>query len=336
MSDEQVGARRPDGSPNGHRSHDVGRGAERPGDIPAEGWKDIAIRVKQEVKEDHTSLCAAGVAFFGFLAAIPAMAALVSIYGIFADPAQIEARVGDLLGTMPEEARSLLTSQLESIVGQSGGSLGLSVAIGIALSLWSASSGMAHLIEAINMAYDEREGRGMVKRRGLSLLLTVGAVLFVVSAVALIGALPAVLDQTGLGSGARWAINLLVWPLLAVGFAAALGVLYRYGPNREEPRWAWVTWGSAVAVAVWLAGSLVFRFYVSNFGSYNETYGSLAAVAVLLLWLFLTSFAVLLGAEVNSEMEHQTAKDTTTGPERPMGQRDAVMADNIGESRSGS
>ena len=308
-----------------------GRQAERPGHIPLRGWKDILYRTRQEIKNDHTSLSAAGVAFFGFLAVVPALAALVSIYGLFADPAEVERRVTDLFGALPEEARALLTSQLHSVVDQSSGALGLSVLVGIALSLWSASSGMGHLIEAINVAYDEPETRGMIRKRGLALLFTVGAVIFVVVAVGVIGVLPAALDAMGLASGLRWVINLLLWPLLAVGFVAALALLYRYGPDRDEPRWRWVSGGSIVAVVIWLLASLAFRFYTANFGSYNETYGSLAAVVVLLLWLYLTAFVVLIGAQINSEMEHQTAVDTTEGPSRPLGERDAVMADTIGE-----
>jgi membrane protein len=315
------GAARPEGR---------GRNAERPRDIPARGWKEIALRVKEEVKADHTSLSAAGVAFFGFLAAVPALAATVSIYALVADPGQVQARVESLFGALPEEAQALLTSQLESIIEQSGGALGLSVVVGILLSLWAASSGMAHLVEAVNAAYDEEETRGMVKRRGLALLFTVGAVLFVVATVGAISVLPALLDRTGLGGPARWALNLLVWPVIAIGFAVGLSLLYRFAPDRDEPRWRWVSWGSVVAVLIWLVGSLAFRFYAANFGSYNETYGSLAAVVLLLLWLFLTSFVVLLGAQVNAEMEHQTARDTTVGREQPMGQRRAVVADNLG------
>jgi membrane protein len=315
-----------------NKGDERGRQADKPSEIPAKGWKDIAKRVGKEMKDDHAVLSAAGVAFYGFLAAIPALAALVSLYGLFADPGQVQSRVEDLFGALPEDARTLLTSQLKAIVSSSGGSLTFGLIIGIMLSLWSASSGVSHLIEAMNVAYDEHDHRKFWKVRGLALLLTLGAVVFIVFAIGVIAALPAALGQSSLPGAVRWLLRVLVWPVLAVGFAFGIGVLYRYGPDRDEPKWRWVSWGAVVAVVLWIVASIVFQVYTANFGSYNKTYGSLAAVVVLMMWLFITALVIIVGAEINAEMEHQTAKDTTEGPERPLGQRDAEMADTVGEA----
>jgi len=310
---------------------DRGRQADKPSEIPAKGWKDIAHRVGKEMKDDHAVLSAAGVAFYGFLAAIPALAALVSVYGLFAEPDQVQSRVEDLFGALPEDARTLLTSQLKSIVSSSGGSLTFGLILGIVLSLWAASSGVSHLMEAMNVAYDEHDHRKFWKVRGLALLLTLGAIVFIVFAIGVIAALPAALGQSSLPGPVQWLLRVLVWPVLAVGFVIGIAVLYRYGPDRDAPRWRWVSWGAVVAVVLWIVASIVFQLYTANFGSYNKTYGSLAAVVVLMMWLFITALVIIVGAEVNAEMEHQTAKDTTEGPERPLGQRDAAMADTVGE-----
>ena len=305
-----------------------GRDAATPSEIPARGLRDVAIRVKHELDDDHTVVWSAGVAFFGFLAVIPALAAVVSIMGLVTSPSQAAARADDLFASLPTEAKELLTAQLESVAGKADASLSLSLLVSVLLSLWSASSGMGHLIEAVNVTYDEGNDRGWIRKKMISLAFTVGAVAFVLFALGGIAALPSILDWAGLPG---W-LQLVYWPLLLAGFAGGLAVLYRYAPDRDEPEWRWVSWGSVVAVGVWLLASIGFRIYAASFASYDESYGSLGAVVVLLLWLHLTAFAVLLGAQINAELEHQTAHDTTEGPDRPMGERDAVMADTRGES----
>ncbi len=309
-----------------------GRDATSPSDIPARGWKDVAVRVKDEIDENHTVLAAAGVAFFGFLAMIPALAALVSIAGLVTSPADASARIEDLLGGLPQEVKDLLASQLESLASSSSGSLTAGLIVSVALSLWSASGGMGHLVEGVNVAYDEHDDRGFVQKRGLALALTIGAILFVVAAVVGLAALPALLDATDLPAGARIALEIAFWPLLILGFAAGLTVLYHYGPDRDRPEWRWVTPGSLVAVAVWIVIAIAFRIYTATFGSYGGSFGSLSAIAVLLLFLFITSFAVLLGAHVNFDLERQTVHDTTAGRDQPLGTRDASAADEVGRS----
>jgi len=311
-------------------AEDRGREAERVREIPARGWKDVLTRVKAESKKDNASLLSAGVAFYMLIALVPGLVALVSIYGLVANPSDVETQVEDLLGTAPQEVRDLINQQLSSITESSSTAVSLGVIIGIALALWSAASGTKHLIEAINAAYDEEEGRGFVKLTSLSLTLTLGAIAFLIIAVALIAFLPAVLSELTSNSAVRWLVGGVRWVLLAGGMIVALSILYRYAPDRDNPRWRWASFGAIVATVVWVIGSALFSFYAANFGKYNETYGSLGAVVVVMLWLFLTGFAIIFGAEINAELERQTARDTTEGPEQPMGERGAEPADTVG------
>jgi membrane protein len=293
----------------------VGEGSEpadHPGELSASGWKAVAKRVVQRVKAERVPLNAAGVAFFAFLSTIPAMIALVSLYGLVADPADIERRVNDLGAALPAEARDLVVQQLEGITAASGGALGLGLAISLGVALWSASSGMGYLIEALNVAYRRTESRGFLRKRLVSIAFTVGALLFAAVTISVITALPAFLSSAGITGVVRWAISLAVWPLVGVGLVVGLAVLYRYGPDREpEARWWWVSPGSVFAVVTWLVASIGFQVYAGNFGSYNETYGSLGAVVILLTWLLLSALVVLVGAQLNCELERETTADTT-------------------------
>ncbi len=204
--------------------------------------------------------------------------------------------------------------------------------VGVVLSIWSASGAVGQLIEAINIAYDEQESRSWFVHKAMAVGLTFGAVLCVAFAVFAVIGLPNVIDDTGLGIGMRCLLNILIWPVLAVAFALGLAVLYRVAPDRSGARWKWVSLGSTFAIVAWVVVTLGFRIYVASFGSDNETYGSLAAVVVLLLWMWLTAVIVMLGAEINAEIEHQTALDTTTGGDQPIGQRGAAKADTLGET----
>lgn len=325
----------PNPAPGTGEGSDRGRGADAPRRVPARGWKDIAVRTGKEAKADNLVLMAAGVAFFALLALVPALVAIVSIYGLVADPADVSSQIDDALAAAPSEVRELVSSQLRSVTEQSSGGLGLGLALGVALALWSASGGMKQLMTAINEAYDEEETRGFLALRGTALLLTLGAIVFVVAAVGVITAVPALLEDTALGSAARVAMSLLRWPLLGAGLVVGLAVLYRYGPDRAEPRWTWTAPGTLVAVVLWLVASMAFSVYTSNFSSYGETYGSLGAVVVLMLWLMISAATVIIGAEINAEAEHQTRADTTEGQPRPMGTRDAEVADTLGPPTDG-
>ena len=314
---------------------DRGRDADAPQEVSARGWKDVVVRTGKEVKADNVVLMAAGVAFFALLALVPALLATVSIYGLVSDPSEVASQIDDALSAAPSEVRDLVSSQLTSVTEQSSGGLGLGLAIGVALALWSASGGMKHLMTAINEAYDEEETRGFVALRGTALLLTLGAIVFVVVAVGVITVVPSLLEETALGSAAQLAVSLLRWPLLGAGLVVGLAVLYRYAPDRDEPRWSWTAPGTLVAVVLWLVASIGFSIYTSHFGSYGETYGSLGAVVVLMLWLMISAATVIIGAEINAEAEHQTRTDTTQGEPRPMGTRDAHVADTVGASTDG-
>jgi membrane protein len=312
----------------------AGREAERPSQIPPRGWFAILRRVMAEVKEDNVSLLAAGVAFYAMLAIFPAIIALVTVYGMVADPAQVESQVSEFAKSLPSGADELITQQLTNVVNAGEQALSIGLALSILAVLWSASGGVQGLVKSLNLVYDERETRGFVKLRGLSLLLTLGAIVVAVVALVLIAVFPAVIDDLGLGQAGELAASIGRWVILALLVLVALAVLYRYAPDRANPRWRWVSWGAVVALVLWLLGSFGFSWYVDNFGKYNQTYGALASVIILLLWLYLSAFAVLLGAEFDAEIERQTARDTTTGPERPLGQRGAEAADTVGGSPS--
>ncbi|QBQ56606.1 YihY/virulence factor BrkB family protein [Nitrosococcus wardiae] len=309
-----------------------GRSATRPREIPGKGWRDVLVRVKNELSEDKLTMVAAGVAFYALLALFPALTALVFIYGLVANPADVQQQLNTLSGIIPQEAQSLLNAQLSSITAQSPSALGFGVLGSILFALWGATKGMKTLMEALNVVYNEEEERGFLRLNGTALVLTLGAVLLGVLAIGLVVVLPALLGNLGLGESVRSWISLLRWPLLALFAMAGLAGVYRYGPSRSQPQWHWVNWGAVLATVLWVIASFGFSFYVSHFGSYNETYGSLGAVVIFLMWLFITAFIVLLGAELNAEMEHQTQVDTTEGEPQPMGQRRAYVADTVGGS----
>lgn len=306
-----------------------GADAERPTQIPKQGWVQILRRTKQQVKEDNIPLLAAGVAFYMFMALFPALIAAVTVYGLVADPQQVEEQIESLTSALPQDAASLIGTQMRDIASTSSSALGWGLLASLAGALFAASGGVQNLVKAVNIAYDEDETRGFVKLRGLALLLTLGAVLFVAISVGLVAVLPVVFEAVGLGGAALVGAQIARWAGVVVFVLVALAVVYRLAPDRDDPRFRWVGLGSLVATVLWVVGSVGFSLYVSNFGSYGKTYGALAGVVVLLLWLYLTALIVLVGAEINSEVEQQTARDTTQGPEKPMGQRRAVKADTM-------
>lgn len=265
----------------------------------------VAKEVAAGVKEDHVTLMGAGVAFYGFLAFIPALVAVVSIYGLVGDPENIEARVDDMASAMPDEARGLIVQQLESITATSGSALSIGLVISIGAALWATSSGMAHLVEAVNMVHGHADDRNMVHKRLLGVGLTVGAIVFAIAAIFAIGVWPGLVASLDLPSPADWLLKLAVWPFLALGLVVALAVLYHVAPDRDAAQFRWISWGSAIAVALWIAASIGFQIYASNFGSYNETYGSLGAIVIMLLWLWISSTMCLVGAEINSVLERR-------------------------------
>ncbi|MGZ4658514.1 MAG: YihY/virulence factor BrkB family protein [Blastococcus sp.] len=303
--------------------------AEKPTQIPWRGWKQILKRALAENKADNMPIIGGGVAFFGFLAIFPALIALISLYGLVASPETVARQVDNLAKNLPQSAADLISTQLTTITSTSGGALTVSLIVSILAALWSASGGIGNLITAVNLAYDEVETRSFVKLKATALALTIGGIVFVLVAFGLVAVVPAVITALPLGVVGTVLAQIATYVVLLAVFAGGLAVVYRVAPDRDAPRFRWVSLGSVLVTVAWAVVSVAFSFYVNHFGSYNKTYGAIAGVIVLMLWLYLTCYLVLLGAEINSEAEHQTARDTTKGEPEPMGRRDATMADSL-------
>jgi membrane protein len=307
-----------------------GRTATRPEEIPRAGWRDILLRVKNEIGSDHVTLVSAGLAMYALLAVFPGLAAAVSIYGLFATPADVVEHMKTFAGVLPPGTWELFADQLQALTRERSGSLSAAALVGIGVALWSARSGMASLMTAANIAYSESEKRSFVKQVLLSLLFTLVAIAGFLFALTIGVAIPVALAVLGTQSWIQIVVAIARWGLLWILTVLSLAALYRYGPARQRARWRWVSWGSVIAATLWLTVSVLFAVYVRTFGTYGQTYGALAAVVVLLLWFYLSSFVIVLGAEINAEMERQTLRDTTEGPEAPLGRRGAYAADTVG------
>lgn len=277
----------------------------RPADLSGTGWRAVVMRVGTSVKENNLTLVSAGVAFYGLLAIFPALTALLSIYGLVADPAQVQQQIGAGGGMLPPSARQLLSSNAGGIAGPSSGVLGIGAIVGFLITLWSARKGAKAMVEALNIVYEVRETRSIFYRAGLTLLLTLAAIVVAIIALVSVVAIPAVLGYLGLGVKEELAVSAIRWPVLAVIIAASFAGLYRLAPNRRRPAWRWVGYGAATATVLWLIASALFSLYVSSFANYNKVYGAAGAIVVLLLWLFLSALIVLVGAEVNAAIEQQ-------------------------------
>jgi membrane protein len=275
-----------------------GRGAENPSNNPRKGWKDILLRVYRRTSEDRIISFAAAVTFYNLLAIFPAIAALVAIYGLFADSSVIGHQIDSLSGVLPSSAIDIVRTEADRLARQPAGTLHGAFLIGLAISLWSANAGTKAIFDALNVAYGENEKRGFFKLNVISLAFTLGTLAVALVAVGAIVILPFVLGRIGLLGTMHPFIAIGKWPILL------LALLYRFGPSRDQSHWRWITWGSILAVLLWLAASLLFSWYAANFGSYNKTYGSLGAVVSFMTWIWLSSIAVLIGAVLNAEMEH--------------------------------
>lgn len=298
--------------------------------MPKQAWKEIALRTWKESSADNVGLISAGVAFYGFLALVPLLGASVLIYGLIADPHEVVAHSQSLMQTLPGEVGKLVAEQLANVVETNDGKKGFGLVLALALALWGARNASGSIITALNIAYEEKETRGFVRVTLLALIMTIGAVFLAVlagGAIALLAGLQEMLP--GLGPAGAAIGKIITYVLLAAAAAAAAATVYRYAPARDKPKWTWITPGSVGFAILWVLLTLGFGFYVSKFGNYGATYGSLSAVVVLLTWLYLSSYVLLFGAELNSEIEHQTARDTTAGPEQPLGTRGAWSADHV-------
>ena len=290
----------------------MNREAQKLRQISKSGWRDILLGVKAAQKRDNLSVISAGVAFYALLAIFPAIASAVSIFGLVADPTQLPQQLSNLSGFLPQEAHQLLEQQLSRIVESSAGALSFGVFGGLIFALGSSAKGMKAMITALDVAYETEEKRGFFKLNALAILLTLGSIGFTLVALGLILALPAMLVNLGLPELVQTILNIGRWFLLALMIIFALGILYCYGPNRDSPRWRWVNTGAVVATVLWIGASFLFSYFASNFANYNKIYGSVGALIILLMWFFLTAYAVLIGAELNAEIERQTRHDTTS------------------------
>ena len=302
---------------------------KKPKKFSLKDWKEIFGRVRKQINHDHLLVVSGGIAFFFFLAIFPALIATVSIYGLVVSPAEVQQQMSQITAQLPEKVHIMISDILKNIADKSGSTLSWSVFLGVLISLYSAKKGITALFEGINIAYNEMNERPFLKKNGLELLFTFGAIITGILALIVVAVWPAIVEKLGLPAVLQAVISWGRWILLALIIVFSLGLIYKVAPDRRNPEFKWASPGSVVATLLWIGISLLFSWYVDNFGSYDKTYGSFATVIILMLWFLLTSFIILLGAEINSEMEHQTSKDSTIGQDKPMGQRGAYYADRV-------
>ena len=272
--------------------------------------------------------------FYLLLSIFPGIAALFSIYGLFANPADIAGHLDALANVAPGGAIDLLREDMTRLASNGGTTLGLGFLVSLAVSLWTTNSGVSAIFDALNIVYGEKEKRGLFRFYLTTLTFTLASIVFILLAIAVVVLLPVVLNFIPLPGGTDLLVKIARWPILFVLTALALAALYRYGPSRAEARWRWITWGSAFATVMWIAASVLFSWYVANFGSYNKTYGSLGAIIGFMTWIWISIIVVLVGAKIDAEMEHQTARETTAGQPKPLGMRGARMADTVGPAQA--
>lgn len=302
---------------------------QAPGEIPKKGWKAIGKRVVAQIGDDNVPLVSAGVAFYFFLALFPAIAAIVSIYGLVVEPGQVEQQMSQMSEFLPEKAHQFLAGVLERTAGKSEKTLGWSLLASILFSLWSANKATNAVFVGVNIAYHQKDERGFIKKKAIELLFTLCGIIIGILSIAFVVGFPAVIDKLNLPQILEIGFGILRWLVLGAVIFFVLAVVYKIAPHRSNPKFKWVSLGAVVATVLWVLASLLFTFYVNNFGNFDKTYGSIAAVIILMLWFFLSGFIVIMGAEINSEIEHQTSVDSTVGKEQPMGQRGAHYADRV-------
>lgn len=311
---------------------DHGRDADAPNQVPAKGWKDILWRTYGEINDDRVTLIAAAVTYYLLLSIFPTLTAFVSLYGLFTDPATVGEHVSALSAVVPAGGMAIIDEQLTRLTSSGGSTLGLALIVSIAIALWSASSGVKTLFEAMNIAYDERESRNFLVLNGTALLFTLAGVVGAVVMIAVAVVVPAVLEFVGLGSGLEWLLQIGSYVLLVVVLLLGIAALYRWGPSRQQPKWRWVTPGAVLAVVGIIVVSVLFSWYAANFANFDKTYGSLGGLIALLTWMWISVTMLIVGAELNSEAERQTRRDSTVGSSDPLGHRDATAADTVGKS----
>lgn len=315
-------------SENKYREY-PGHNAATPLKIPPRGWLQIANRIRLQVAKDNVQIVAAGVAFFFFLSLFPAITAFLSLYGLIISPAKAAEQMNQLRPLIPSDSYEIIVNFSNTLTNSSSPSLGWGVAVSILLSVLTANKGTQALFKGVNIAYNQNESRSFLRRTFLTYGVTLGSIVVGSLLLALVAVIPAIRKMLFLPAMVDTILEVLRWPLIVLLSYSILSFLYKFAPNRTRAQWRWVTPGSIVAVFLWLVGSAGFGWYIDSFDNMSKTYGSLAAIIILMLWFFLTAYAILLGAEINSECEYQTTFDTTIGPEKPMGSRGAFHADNF-------
>ncbi len=306
-----------------------GEGADAPQEIPPRGWFDVAKRTAQKFSENELLSEAAAVTFYALLSLFPAVTAIVSIYGLFADPATIQSHLDAASGLLPSGGMQIIDDQVKRLTASPTSGLSIGAVFGVLTALWSANQGTKAVFSALNDVYGEREERGFVKLTALSLAFTVGGVLVLLLGIALVVVLPLVFRFLGMDGVFESVEKIARWPIILIAIVGAFALLYRYGPSRRLAKWRWVTWGGALGALAWVGLSVGFSWYVEHFGNYNKTYGSLGAIIGFLTWIWLSTTMLLIGAQINAELETQTKADSTVGGARPVGQRDATAANTV-------
>jgi membrane protein len=307
--------------------HAAGADARSPSEIPPRGWWQVAKRAAAGFNDDRVMTEAAGVTFYVLLALFPALASFISVYGLFADPAKLTDQLQNLGGIVPGGGLDIIKAQVASLTASGNKALGFGAFVGLATSLWSANAGMKSLFAALNVVYHEKEKRSFLKFTLEAFAFTLGAIAFTIVALFAVVAIPVILNFVGLSSVADTLLRLARWPVMLVVVSMVFSLIYRFGPSRNRAKWRWVSWGGAFAAVFWVIASLAFSFYVANFGNYNKTYGTLGAAIGFMTWIWISTMVVLMGAELNAELEQQTGRDSTVGAEKPPGMRGAYKAD---------
>jgi membrane protein len=307
-----------------------GRNASSPKDIPAKGWKDTLMRVKDQIEHDRISMVSAAMAYYALFAFVPALTSVVLIYAWVSDPNEIAGHIAKLKQFLPAELLSTINEQLQGLASNASSKLGFGAIFSLLLSGWAASKGTKSFIEAMNIIYEEEDQRGFIKLNAMAVGLALLGSVLAILAIGVVVGIPAITSFLNIPDNLQIIGTAASWVLLLGIFSFYLSIIYRYGPDRQRAKWKWVSAGAIIASVLFAIVSALFSWYAKEFGNFNKTYGSLGAIIVLMTWFYLSSFVILLGGEINAELEHQTKRDSTTGPERPLGNRGAKMADTVG------
>ena len=311
-----------------------GREANSPKEIPSTGWKDTLYRVKDEIKHDKLSMISAAMAYYALFAFVPALTAVVLIYAWVSDPAEIAGHIKSIASFIPKDMQDMMNSQLGALSSKASSTLGFGAISSLLIALWSASKGSKAIMDALNIIYEEDDKRGFIRQNLLALGMTLLAAMLSILAIGVIVGVPAAAKLLHLPDSMEILLTTSSWLILLTLFSFFLAFAYRFGPSREKAKWKWVSWGAVIAAVLWAIASALFSWYATKFGNFNKTYGSLGAVIVLMTWFYVSSFVILIGGEINAELEHQTKKDTTEGQPKPLGGRGAKMADTVGAAKA--